>query len=404
MFVLDDSGSMGLQHMPDYVSTGFCKNTSNSTTPYWTSTCGPMDPPYYSSSFNGIYYNPAFNYFPPVNADGTTRASQTDWANVQNDPYVNPSAKDNIVAGYKDQYFCNQESYSAGDTTTLANPAKCRRNGIAYPAVGAIPAIAAGYNYPDSTFKYEKESGGGGSAYLLSANPYYYELVGNIQWCSNNALTNCQARKDGTFTKVKYQAVGAIPSAVPSPQTLAFNRVDITLLKCPAPTGCPGPAARTYAAEMTNFANWYAYYRNRLNMMKTGVGRAFHPDKAGAAIGQGDRCEGTCGLVVFRRNVAVALGVGEGCGDGCLVIGPIIGIYACGFSHSRVGAIGGEAKGGGNLRAIGQGDVDGITAGSGAVCRGLDEGDAMVFGAFAQRWQKQVEGNVPTEGVELPFP
>ncbi len=31
----------------------------------------------------------------------------------------------------------------------------------------------------------------------------------------------------------------------------------------------------TYAQEMTNFANWYAYYRNRMLMMKTAAGKAF---------------------------------------------------------------------------------------------------------------------------------
>ena len=33
----------------------------------------------------------------------------------------------------------------------------------------------------------------------------------------------------------------------------------------------------TYAEEMTNFANWYAYYRTRMQMMKTSTGRAFGP-------------------------------------------------------------------------------------------------------------------------------
>ena len=35
----------------------------------------------------------------------------------------------------------------------------------------------------------------------------------------------------------------------------------------------------TYAEEMTNFANWYAYYRTRMQMMKSASGRAFHPDQ-----------------------------------------------------------------------------------------------------------------------------
>ena len=58
-----------------------------------------------------------------------------------------------------------------------------------------------------------------------------------------------------------------------------FVRVDIV----PSVTSYPKGAGRTdcagstctYAEEMTNFANWYAYYKTRNQMMKTSVGQAF---------------------------------------------------------------------------------------------------------------------------------
>jgi type IV pilus assembly protein PilY1 len=46
--------------------------------------------------------------------------------------------------------------------------------------------------------------------------------------------------------------------------------------KAPGRIDCVG-ATCTYAEEMTNFANWYAYYRTRMQMMKTASGRAFIP-------------------------------------------------------------------------------------------------------------------------------
>ncbi|HEX5091203.1 MAG TPA: PilC/PilY family type IV pilus protein, partial [Burkholderiales bacterium] len=60
-----------------------------------------------------------------------------------------------------------------------------------------------------------------------------------------------------------------------------FSRVDIVAAndsypKSPARSDCAG-ANCTYAEEMTNFSNWYAYYRTRLQMMKTAAGRAFVP-------------------------------------------------------------------------------------------------------------------------------
>lgn len=58
----------------------------------------------------------------------------------------------------------------------------------------------------------------------------------------------------------------------------AFGRVDIvpgnTYIKYPARTDCVGTTC-TYEEEMTNFANWYAYYRTRMQMMKSSVGHAF---------------------------------------------------------------------------------------------------------------------------------
>jgi type IV pilus assembly protein PilY1 len=64
-----------------------------------------------------------------------------------------------------------------------------------------------------------------------------------------------------------------------------FARVDIvpgnnsypypgTASKASSRTDCAG-ATCTYNEEMTNFANWYAYYRTRLLTMKTAAGRAF---------------------------------------------------------------------------------------------------------------------------------
>jgi type IV pilus assembly protein PilY1 len=58
-----------------------------------------------------------------------------------------------------------------------------------------------------------------------------------------------------------------------------FVRTDIVLgqtyPKYPARTDCTGTTTCTYAEEITNFANWFAYYRTRLQMSKTSIGRAF---------------------------------------------------------------------------------------------------------------------------------
>ncbi|WP_229507645.1 pilus assembly protein [Massilia sp. Dwa41.01b] len=47
---------------------------------------------------------------------------------------------------------------------------------------------------------------------------------------------------------------------------------------------CAGTTC-TYDEEMTNFANWYAYYKTRNQMMKTSVGLAFQPVGEGYKVG-----------------------------------------------------------------------------------------------------------------------
>lgn len=60
-----------------------------------------------------------------------------------------------------------------------------------------------------------------------------------------------------------------------------FSRVDIdpannVYPKASGRFDCAGSTC-SYAEEMTNFANWYAYYRTRMQMMKSAAGRAFVP-------------------------------------------------------------------------------------------------------------------------------
>jgi type IV pilus assembly protein PilY1 len=49
-------------------------------------------------------------------------------------------------------------------------------------------------------------------------------------------------------------------------------------------TDCAGSNC-TYDEEMTNFANWYAYYKTRNQMMKTAVGQAFQPINSNYNVG-----------------------------------------------------------------------------------------------------------------------
>jgi len=80
----------------------------------------------------------------------------------------------------------------------------------------------------------------------------------------------------------------AVSAGASAPST--FTRINIvsgqTYPKGSARSDCVAQAGVcTYAEEMTNFANWYAYYKTRLQMMKTSIGIAFAPLTSNYRVG-----------------------------------------------------------------------------------------------------------------------
>ena len=79
IYTLDDSGSMSLRYIPDYVSgtnpvntpPGYCRHTNGTA----NQACGTAfdigyDEPMFASEFNRLYYNPDITYEPPVDGVG----------------------------------------------------------------------------------------------------------------------------------------------------------------------------------------------------------------------------------------------------------------------------------------------------------------------------------------------
>ena len=87
--------------------------------------------------------------------------------------------------------------------------------------------------------------------------------------------------RSGWSLSVSVPSRNAIPTAVTAigSGASAFVRTDIvpgvsSYPKVETRTDCAGDSC-SYDEEMTNFANWYAYYKSRNQMMKTAVGQAF---------------------------------------------------------------------------------------------------------------------------------
>jgi type IV pilus assembly protein PilY1 len=226
MFVLDDSGSMDLDFMPDSTNDSYCRNNASTslatdvdsgdfnrpccndntdTTGSDSNACwrgsAPFGtwrghPPFMSSEFNGVYYNPAIRYQPPVDAAGTSYPSQTSaatsgWTSVKNDAYnVQNTNSINLLTQFPDTEWCTDTAYT-----------DCLRNGNY-----VLPGNVNGKAY--TTFRATVASGSGSMAVgsptaatieARSWGPHYYTIV-PAEYCDNVNLRNCQATQTAVFS------------------------------------------------------------------------------------------------------------------------------------------------------------------------------------------------------------
>jgi type IV pilus assembly protein PilY1 len=181
MLILDDSGSMLRDHMPDYVvddgSSAACAdhgddNGADGRINDTFEGCVFGDPPYNSPDLNGIYYNPAIWYRPGANADGTektsmTAASTANWTKVLTDPYLS-FATTNLATGFPDRVWCTAQADAATSGT-------CRQN--------------SAYAFPNAQFPFGRTSGGA-AVKTVNGAPYYYRMQ-TAQYCQPSNMSNC---------------------------------------------------------------------------------------------------------------------------------------------------------------------------------------------------------------------
>lgn len=242
MFILDDSGSMDWEYMPDDIGN--------------TGTYG-----YRSAQCNGVAYDPSYTYNPPVRADGTSY----------------PDAS--FTAAWPDGYNLQVDGSRPSSTSlTFGNGSKTVTInafiGIGMPAVGTTVAIVdagdstrwmlgvvtdrdVGLFSSRLTINVTNYTGTGthaswrvGEAETVNLNnSHYYRYTGSepkMGW-----VYTATAPVNNTFYQQCTRSTGASSDV--------FTRVNVT----------------STSAEAQNYANWYSYYRKRILTMRTAAGRAF---------------------------------------------------------------------------------------------------------------------------------
>lgn len=266
-FILDDSGSMDSEYMPDGINKDSAK------------LC------YRNFGYNTIYYNPAITYSPPpLKTDATFTAAYKDG--------FNPGAgTDDLSATTSTP---NYGDITAGTITLGNNP------------------VAIAYNSRNVTVKYDGMAVGGhaiangdrvtltgltGSANgadLTKLNGVEFTITGTSPTTFSFSYTNSQTSRanpgvsavGGASVKAKIVYTGVTSYTVTDDYYYAIYTAD----PASPPSTCSGngntpytrktatnyqPTGRSVADEQKNFANWYSYYRSRLLMMKSASGRAF---------------------------------------------------------------------------------------------------------------------------------
>ncbi|MFA6903158.1 MAG: hypothetical protein WC236_08760, partial [Gallionellaceae bacterium] len=347
MFILDDSGSMDWDYLPDWA------NDTYPTPPIAVGSYTAYPPLHRNNGFNGVAYNPAVTYLKPVhfNSNGTINTTTypdmlSPWTSVKRDGYgIQSTATDNLVGNASHYVFVFGEYCSNSKMTScVTSSAPITISGVIYDKLAKVrwcdsSLLTNCQSINNSTFKYPRYPTaipwtpakatltvtGGGTATSITVNGF--EILSNSTTNSSTKSTvasrirdninDCTSAMTGSCTIAGYSAsrsgdvvtitapvsVGAITVTAVATGTMsktitAFSGgivnpavpgsnilTDIvsgtnsypypgTASKAPSRTDCAG-ATCTYAEEMNNYANWWAYYHTRMQSMKTAVSRSF---------------------------------------------------------------------------------------------------------------------------------
>ena len=358
MFILDDSGSMDWDYLPDWANDihPVSTNLTYTSAPELLKNAG----------FNGVAYNPAITYSPPTyyNADGSSNtstypsmtgtsaargadtSSTPNWKAVPNDGYKIQSSYNSNLVGNASYYVFVPFEYCTNDNLTNCTLATAP-TGLYDKAAGLrwcnSSALTTCRNINSSTYKYPRFPGsfpaiGARTSFNVATAGTVTSIKVNGQeilqapTSGNNTtntaanivtmINNCIAEPSGgcaikgysatsnnnTVTITAPASLGAITYTPVKTGTFtaAFNAfsgytastafkggsntlVDIvsstSIYTYPGQTeraatrtdcaGSTSPKTCTYAEEMTNYANWWAYYHTRMQSMKSSVSRSF---------------------------------------------------------------------------------------------------------------------------------
>lgn len=266
MLMLDDSGSMTWDIMPDwsYLPAPNWATLQNNWNEFDNNSVLPL----INSSINGVYYNPTVTYAPPPSAGGGSYA-QSSFSNAPVNGFVtNGSSVD--LSSYRGIYDSNDTSYMASSV----------QYSISVPIVGATaytpgncPVNANAGNsskYPGYCWSNILPSK---TTFFDTTNDAYYSRCNSVSDVYNATNNSCTPGIS-FFTYATTDSTGAFTRYYVSENSGDCVSVGLTS-NCVAASDASGAAAPAGVAAGANIANWFSYYHTRILAAKSGLMAGF---------------------------------------------------------------------------------------------------------------------------------
>ncbi len=274
--ILDDSGSMDWDYMPDNASK-------------FTGTYGGA-----SSQCNGVFYNPNIRYLAPVTATGANYADSS-FTSALKDGYKPSLGSTNLSTGFVSPggdpaqaafYYTYQGTQTTEAQKSYYDTAstfyrECLSPYATITVSGTTSTSVTSVKVGTTTIT------SGSTTASTTPNTVASRIVNAIKQAGYNATSSGSVV---TITGPTINVPGLTPVVTATPTTgmtftttsftsAPFTKVVVSATSGPATADINGDGVVDAADknEITNFANWYSYYRTRILMMKTATGLAFKP-------------------------------------------------------------------------------------------------------------------------------
>jgi type IV pilus assembly protein PilY1 len=294
LFVLDNSGSMDWDHMPDDDGDGGSAVTFNYG--------------YYglrSSQCNQVYYDPNTTYQPPIKADGTlyADASFTSASGGNQGGFAATPTTVNLSTGFRASASLNQDSTGGmayyydytgeqdtqleknyhSTTNTFFSECSSAQNSTTGDAVFNKVILSNSAASTTATLTISGTSNTSVSSILLNGTQQLMKdvvaantsssviatgIATQINLCTSAMVGNCTTPGGHGYT-------ASVSGSTVTITGLSNTASKLKVVRSGSMIFSPTITVAATSAQLTNFANWYSFYRTRMLMMKTAAGRAF---------------------------------------------------------------------------------------------------------------------------------